>query len=65
MARIYPSTSYREVVYHVNPKLSLTLDITLMIKYLGVFTTYLIIASNSIIDFINVVGKVDFNHYAI
>lgn len=65
MGSIYPSTSYREVVKNVNPKLSLALDITLMIKYIGVFTTYLIIASNSIIDFFSVVAKVNFNPYAV
>lgn len=65
MSYIYPSTSYREVVKNVNPKLSLALDLTLLVKYIGVFTTYLIITSNSIIDFFSVVAKVNFNAYIV
>lgn len=41
----------------MNPKLSLALDISLLIKYIGVFTTYTIITSNSIIEFIIFVKK--------
>lgn len=66
LSHVTGAQSYRELVEKVvNKKLSVALDVFIIILYAGVTTSYINIASSSFISFLHNVAGFDANEYAV